>query len=284
MSKVPVFVGLVSHMKTSFPDSQGPDGLATKLASGLAALGAHSALHINTRDFFTEMSYSLTPGMARASVREEIRLESLWSKYLGRPDMIREAKRHFGRFARYLTSRKANSQTFELQRLLNIEYSHVDLYRRAVDSGAEWAVILEDDAATTDVANLAEGLMDLFTAETKTKMINLSASFPLALIGVQQMLTVDDQIRWNGTDARVIYQSERPATNTVCAVAFRTVFLAQLLADFESQPAEPVVPIDWKINASLMRLWNAKLIGPNECWFVEPAPIIQLSMVRDREG
>jgi GR25 family glycosyltransferase involved in LPS biosynthesis len=172
----------------------------------------------------------------------------------------------------------------ELRRLLNIEYSHVDLYRAVIASGAQWAIILEDDAYSTNPSELAESLSELLVEASTVKMINLSASFSLDELGIKHLLTVDHaNSHWRGSSSRVVYQSERPATNTVCATAFRTDFLAEILADFDSQPAEPVVPIDWKLNATLMRLWDAKKIGPNECWFVEPAPIIQLSMVRDCE-
>jgi hypothetical protein len=284
MSLEHVFIGLVSHAKTSFPENQGSEGLAAKLHQSFRDCGIRSELQVNTSNLFDENCYPLTPEMARDSVKAEIRLESRWADFLGRRDSFREMRRLLGRSAKYLASRQEYSQTKDLRRLLNIEYSHVDLYRKAVDSGAKWAVILEDDAASIDAHNLATGLAGLFMAKSDTKIINLSASFPLALIGVQQMLTVENKVRWEGPSARIVYQSERPATNTVCAIAFRTDFLAQILADFDSQPTEAVVPIDWKLNSTLMRLWDAKAIGPNECWFIEPAPVIQLSMVRDREG
>ncbi len=282
-----VFVGLVSHSKSSFLKSQDPEGLAAQLAESFASLGIRSHIQINTRDFFNEGSFPLTRTMARASVKEEIRLESKWSSFIGRNDRVRELKRIAGRYGRYVTSWRENSRPDELSRLLNIEYSHVDLYRRAVEVGADWAVILEDDATASDVDGLTRGLAGLFQSEIQAKFINLSASFPLASLGVRQLLTVDPTVQWEGSHARIVYQSSRPATNTVCAIAFRTDFLVQILSDFDSQstePSQPVVPIDWKLNASLMRLWEKGEIGPNECWFVEPAPIVQLSMVRDREG
>jgi hypothetical protein len=55
-------------------------------------------------------------------------------------------------------------------------------------------------------------------------------------------------------------------------------FLVHLINEFELIPSEPVVPIDWRLNKALMNLWNKGLIGSGDCWFVEPAPIDQLSM------
>jgi len=282
-----VFIGLVSHSKSTFPESQGPSGLAAELIESFAQLGVKCQIQINTRDFFDENSFPITSAMARASIREEIRLESQWSSFLGRADRVREIKRIAGRYGKFAISWRENSQPSELRRLLNIEYSHVDLYRSAVELGSDWALILEDDAAGADVDGLTRGLVDLFQSKIQPKYINLSASFPLVALGVQHLLTINSTAQWKGSQARIVYQSERPATNTVCAIAFRTEFLSQILADFDSQPtssSEPVVPIDWKLNASLMRLWEKGAIESNECWFVEPAPIIQLSMVQDRAG
>ena len=115
-------------------------------------------------------------------------------------------------------------------------------------------------------------------------MINLSESFTLDQIGVRHLLRPLDGLRWDGNSARTLLGVRKPATNTVCAIAFCTDFLEEILTDFDAQPAFPVVPIDWKLNATLMRLYESGAIGANECLFIEPAPIIQLSMVQDREA
>ena len=239
---------------------------------------------VNTRNLFDEEEVPLTPKMARASIREEIRLESRWFEFLERDDKLTHLGRILGRRAQFLLDWKRNSQDRELRRLLNIEFSHVDLYRRAVESRATWAIILEDDAVGSDVSDLVSGLLALAESGTNIKMINLSESFTLDQVGVRHLLGPIEGLSWSGTAVRAVLGSRKPATNTVCAIAFRTDFLAEVLADFDSQPIFPVVPIDWKLNASLMRLYESGAIGVNECLFIEPAPIIQLSMVRDREA
>ena len=40
----------------------------------------------------------------------------------------------------------------------------------------------------------------------------------------------------------------------------------------------PVAPIDWKLNRALMELWRDGALGPSDCWWVEPGPIVQRSM------
>jgi hypothetical protein len=287
MEPTSFFVGLVSYEESSFSKSQGPCGLTAGLVEAFAELGVNCSSWINTGNLFDENSYELTSRMSRFSVREEVRLESEWFSFIQGTDRLGHRVRILARYASSLFHWRRNSESKELRRLLNIEYSHIDLYRRAVASGAEWAIILEDDAFSPDITDLVTGILSLSGRESGVKMINLSSSFSLDQIGIRHLLSSNSRQGWQGSDARSALGSARPATNTVCAIAFRTDFLKQILADFDSQPTDPsgpTVPIDWKLNAALMRLWDAEAIGSNECLFVDPAPIIQLSMVRDREG
>lgn len=284
MAQRSVFIGLVSYSKSAFVESKGSEGLARQLSVAFEELGIQTHVQINTSDLFNQNSFPLTPKMARDSVWREIQLESDWFHFLKKPRRLAHLIRIAGRQSRFLLNWRSNSETTELRRLLNIEYSHVDLYRAALKCGSDWAVILEDDAYSSDPVALATCLNQLMNVKMPPRLINLSSSYSLEEIGISHLMSGAQQHISEFPNECSVLQSQRPATNTVCAIAFRTEFLAHVLADFDSRPAEPVVPIDWKLNAALMRLWDAKLIGPNECWFVEPAPIIQLSMVRDREG
>ena len=280
MASNSVFIGLVSHSKSPYLQSQGLGGLSAQLAQSFSDLGVSSQIQIHTANLFDQSEFALTPKMARASVREEIRLESAWSRFLQRPDRISQRVRVLGRSIRFYLGWKSNSKTKELRRLLNIEYSHVDLYRLGVESGCDWVIILEDDAFARTPATLAAGLKGVFSSSHNVKMINLSESFALSEIGIEHLLTDTHSSDW--PEGETAYSSLRPATNTVCAIAFRADFLRDLVADFDSEPAEPVVPIDWKLNAGLMRLWANGLIRAGECWFIEPGPVLQLSMHKDQ--
>lgn len=282
MAPSTVFIGLVSHSKSSFAQSQGPLGLSARLAQGFSDRGVWSQVQINTANLFDENEYELTAAMARSSVREEIRLECAWYRFLGRQGRLSQGVRVLGRWVRFGVNWWSYSRTRELRRLLNIEYSHVDLYRRGVESGCEWVIILEDDAFAEDPESLASSLVDLFEFPKVPKMINLSTSFSLAEIGIGHLLTQVPSVTWPGSDFGAVLASSRPATNTVCAIAFRSDFLRKIVTDFDSQRLEAVVPIDWKLNASLMRLWDNGSIGASECWFIEPGPVLQLSMHQDQ--
>ena len=282
MEALSVFIGLVSHPKSAFAPSRGSGGLSAQLAVALDHIGIKSVTKVNNVNFFDDSEFPLTAKMARESVRQEIRLESEWFHFLKKSEGLAHSIRMVGRHTRYLLDWRANSKTQELRRLLNIEYSHVDLYRAAVASGSQWAVILEDDAHSTDPAGLARGLVQLMHGPGLPKYINLTTSFSLSKIGIEPLLSVVPDVEWAGSEQCRVLRSERPATNTVCAIAFTCDFLDLVLADFDTYANEPVVPIDWKINASLMRLWDQGVIGPGDCWFVDPGPVAQLSMIQNR--
>jgi hypothetical protein len=46
----------------------------------------------------------------------------------------------------------------------------------------------------------------------------------------------------------------------------------------DALPVDPVLSIDWKLNVAVMNLFEANKIDGLECWWVEPAPITQMSM------
>jgi len=279
-----LFIGLVSNANSRFLSAQGSKGLALSLGREIENLGITTKVQINSENLFDPSHFQLDPRMARESVRAEIRLEGVWRDYLDGPNRHREQIRIAGRSVKFRLNRRKNSVTTELRRLLNIEYSHLDLYRAAIESGSLWTIILEDDAYASNLKDLAIGLVELTDTSGSVSIVNLSESFPLSEIGVQHLLKLSSDNQWIGSSARVLYELERPVTNTVCAIAFRTDFLAKVVADFDAQPRFPVVPIDWKLNATLMRLFENGEVGSNECLFVEPAPIVQLSMFRDREA
>jgi hypothetical protein len=75
-----------------------------------------------------------------------------------------------------------------------------------------------------------------------------------------------------------VYLASRPITNTVCAILYSREFLTTLVQELEALPMEPVLSIDWKLNVALMNLFESNKLDGFECWWVEPAPIKQMSM------
>jgi hypothetical protein len=166
-----------------------------------------------------------------------------------------------------------------VRRLLNIEASHVDLLQRGLSHGADWILVLEDDAATADLEDCADGLAALMaTAGAQPAYLNVSRSFTPEELGIAHLLQPESVHAWAGVVPRTIMSASKPVTNTVCAIAYRAEFAARLLERWETMPVVPVVPIDWKLNEVLMSMHHDGELGPSDCWLVEPAPIDQMSM------
>lgn len=168
-----------------------------------------------------------------------------------------------------------------MERLINIELAHVSLIKEGCQSGCDWILILEDDAHAGSISELADSLARfIMTMEQTTNLgsqpqyVNLSRSFSETRLGVTTLMTHAGH--WSA--GAELLASSKPVTNTVCAVLYRREFAERLLTEFESIPLSPVLPIDWKLNLAIMRLFDLAELGPGDYWTVNPAPILQGSM------
>jgi GR25 family glycosyltransferase involved in LPS biosynthesis len=165
-----------------------------------------------------------------------------------------------------------------VQRLLNIELSHLDLLTQGVQSGANWLLILEDDAFSADVAEVAAGIQCFTKNHAGSHLVNLSQSFTLEQLGLDKHLHEDPSDGWLSGSHRRLLRSNVPATNTVCAVLYSVEAAVRIRSQLEAMPIDPVLPIDWKLNMALASLDNDPSQPAVTSWFVDPAPIEQLSM------
>lgn len=271
-----LFIGVVSHEGSRFSVNQGPSGLAAVLSRKLHDRGIHTAVSINTEDLFVG---EIEPAQVRESLDAQDRVESEWATYLERPTASHSWGRRAGRMMRQALRTFRPPQAGMIRRLLNIELSHLDLLRRGIVSGAAWILILEDDAGASDVDDLADGLCGI----TRNKglhpaYVNLSHSFSPKELGITHLLIRDTIHQWAGTDRREIFCARKPVTNTVCAILYSTEFASLLVRELDSLPVEPIVPIDWRLNLAIMNMESRGALRAGDCWFVEPAPISQMSM------
>jgi hypothetical protein len=167
-----------------------------------------------------------------------------------------------------------------VRRLVNIEIAHTSLLRQAAHSGSEWTLIAEDDATSSDPSALAQ-LIGTFIREkarnAQPKYVNISRSFNHRRLRVRDLLQPIET--WGPPASNIqAFQASRPITNTVCAILYRTDFLATLVQTMEAIPMEPVVPIDWKLNNAIMQLYDSGKLTSGDCWTLDPAPIAQSSM------
>jgi hypothetical protein len=235
---------------------------------------------VNTSDLFEDSSLVIDEGLVQSSLDAEHRVMDQWENYLnvGRPGIRSLATRSLRRVRR-LQKRVSSPGPAMVRRLLNIEASHVDLLRRGLEIGTDWIIVLEDDAETADLEDCATGLASLLAISgVQPAYINISRSFTPEELGIAHLLAAEPVQTWAGPVPRVVLSSSKPVTNTVCAIAYRAQFVAQLLDRWESMPVTPVVPIDWKLNQALMAMHADGDLGPSDCWLVEPAPIVQQSI------
>jgi len=273
-----LFIGVVSHSRSSFTVNQGEKGLAATLVKQLNEFDISAAYSVNELNDFDNAGIPATRSVFRAGIAEEVRLEREWNRFLGVIFGLRAWIGHFARWLRVQSFLLRKPDTQEIKRLINIELSHTKLMREGLDSGAQWILILEDDAATLELEDLAQGLVGISSYDSDISFVNLSRSFDLTHLGIDHLLHSDSDKEWAGPADRRMLFSDRPATNTVCAILYHRDFLVHLINEFELIPTEPVVPIDWRLNQALMNLWDKGVIEAGDCWFVDPAPIDQLSM------
>jgi len=268
-----LFIGVVSHEGSRYAVSQGPSGLAHRLAEALPGV----EVHVNVVDLLAPDSPLVSETGVQDSLTAEARLEAVWARFLDRPRDLRWWRFRAGRRARRAWQRVRPPSTTMLRRLLNIELSHLDLMRRGLASGAPWVLVVEDDGMASDIQDLSDGLRGLMECPAGPGYVNLSASFSPRDLGIDHLLD-PAPAAWSGSATRSVLVATRPVTNTVCAILYSASFLTALVEAMDALPLEPVVPIDWKLNMALMALHGAGRAPSGTCWLVEPAPIAQMSM------
>ncbi len=285
-----MFVGLVTHARSRFADALSADGLQSSLARHLNELGCRAVSGVSADDAYLPSLLTIDRKAVIASIRAELDSELRWRAYLAgaKPSVwlrsfmaVRRAKRTITQappWRRTMTPDDAGARM--VRRLVNIEFSHLRIMREAVQSGARWIVLLEDDASSTDAAARAHELAAFVQAADKQGRpltINLSESFTPEQLGIEHLLTpinpssIPAGLPWR------LFSAQRPVTNTVCAVLYRGDFLARLLVILEEIPVSPVIPIDFKVNEAMMQLSDTMAAG--DCWVASPAPLVQSSGV-----
>ncbi len=280
-----IFIGLVTHPKSVFPQARTANGLAARLVETLTSLGLFVASAIVDDNLLAPDQITVTPEAVRYSVREEITAEENWREYLNSGSISLLMRLQFRIRQTVTTLRLAppwrrsidanDAGSRRLIRLANIELAHLRVLDEAVRSEAAWALILEDDAQAGDVSKLgrelAQFLNTVCDATPELSMINLSDSFTVDQLGIEHLLAESER-----ASVWTIRKVDRHITNTVCAVLYRRDLLIHLFEELQSIPLEPVVPIDFKVNEAIRR---AGTDLPGQTWICDPAPIAQGSGV-----
>ena len=286
-----LFIGLVTYPSTRFPESSGPEGLAYQLKNALASEGLESTVSIRAEDAFSDEVLRIDRAAIQRSISAELDTEATWRRFLrgGRGSLkltaemlVRGRKRRKALLPSPDVAISPDQPGMRMvRRLVNIELAHMSLLRDATASGCSWTLILEDDAGAPDVPALAERLAHftrMWSTTNQPRFVNISQSFDAQTLGIERLLTHVGQ--WNpGLQQFAMYSSSLPVTNTVCAILYRAEFLRELVAEMNSIPVDPVIPIDWKLNLALMNLSERGRITAGDSCILIPAPIVQRSMI-----
>lgn len=264
--------------------------MVASVASRLQHRGLDVTVEISNEDAYDESLLELNRQAVTSSIDAELDTEERWRTYISPTSSTAALAAFMGVRRVYRRLRLAppwrtrieadDAGPRMLRRLINIELSHLHLMARAVDLNSDWALIVEDDAGVDDAEAFSDALAEFLwrqDASQQPLFVNVSRSF------TESRLRIDAHLRdvgeWrDGTGTRIL-SAERPVTNTVCAILYRTAFLRSLLDTLNGIPLSPVLPIDWKLNEAILRLVANDRLGEGDCWFLAPGPVVQRSML-----
>lgn len=265
-----LFIGLVTHPRTRFTESRSATGLTAQLADSLTATGLEVSTHVEDRDLAANRPDPSEDALAD-SRRRLVAVQREWASYCGRGQATLRLQQWISRQRGSIEPASA----LQARRLLNIELAHMELMFVALNSGAEFALIIEDDAVCSDTEALAFDLHEMLTRTNTPYMSHLSTSFSPSELGVSRLLE-KSEIRWSSGGSE--YRLSRPITNTVCATVYRRDFLTDLHRLWSQEQLVPVIPVDWRLNSILMRMHADGLLPNGYSSLVYPSPIIQRSL------
>ena len=257
-------VGLVTHEGSRFQSQ----GLATLETVTISAKAANIGVRVlvSDRNDADPHQHSVTRGTVAASARHQAELEARWRAHV----VGRQSAAIPGPLTLGMRAKRTFNSVDSISRLLNIDYSHLRVWRHALATGASSALIIEDDAQLVEkhVGDFLAALMPRM--KDHSVLVNCSRSIAEGDLGITEILREATPI-FQFQEVRVT-QTDRAITNTVCANLYSREFLEELVAFIDRRGLVPVVPIDWRVNEFLLHHPEMKT------WWADPAPFVQGSM------
>lgn len=282
-------LGVVTHARSRFNKDGAAAVLVAAVAEGLRTRGADTSVLVSDRNDYDPSTWPLTRRDLMRSAWHQALLEYRWRRYLSDGDaalsdtalLVAMAARRTAESAigGLVASSDARHGRTAARRLLNIDLSHLRVLEGGVEEGAEWVLVLEDDAWTDDADAAAEGILALIdrVAESAVQFASLSTSLSHERLGVAHLLRPVGELPL-AAGSRVVMEAARPVTNTVCATLYRGSFAGRVAEGIRRAGLVPVVPIDWRLNQVILDLWSRGELGPDSAVWVEPGLFLQRSM------
>lgn len=264
-SSADLILGLVTHSHSGFRKS-GERTLAT-VAESLQSVGIVCEIIISDRNDADPAKYPIDRSVIARSARHQAALEARWRRHLDHQWGGAVGDRVL---TLAMAARRTAANPKALLRLLNIDLSHLRIWRTALTHNAP-ALVLEDDARLR-TAEVGQILADLLPRIAHlSAMVNCSTSIDVKTLGAQNLLdsapTTDLPLQ------HALRMPQRAVTNTVCANLYSVGFLTELVSFIDTRGLVPVVPIDWRVNEFLLENPDART------WWLDPPPFEQGSMI-----
>jgi len=284
MGDIPkIFIGLVTHPNSRFNSEGQSTQRINELANSLSQLGINVVTLISDRNDFQSSGRVIGIVDRVISAWRQVRIEKAWDKYVrdstGSDSLTRKHGAIFfsGMFVKRTISYLFNSHS--LARLANIDLSHLRVLKEGIASGADWVLIIEDDAQFADPARTAGVLgtvLEFLDHAARSIFINLSESIDTVELRVDGIVSAGNPVLalTNGSE---LLEISPAISNTVCANIYSLDFASEFARAIEVQGILPSVPIDWRLNQLIMEA----RVTPAECYWVKPGLFLQGSMHGD---
>ena len=275
------FLGLVTHPASRFNSRGEATEQLRSVAAVLERAGHDVSYLVSDRNDYNSQELTLGIGSRMWSAWAQAQTERRWRRYLvtgpeqGPSGAGWDIQRAASTVRRCLSAAGfpgAGGDLSEagLRRLLNIDLSHLRLWRAARATEADIAIILEDDAVWNSELDPRDicALLDQFPTTDRSFAV-LSQSLSISELAVDTVHSVGaKKIQDNGA----LTEFATPITNTVCANAYSLHMVDLLLSSIQEDSLLPVQPIDWRLNQVLIGHSGVR------CFWADPAPFIQSSM------
>ena len=293
MDSPTLFVGLVTHKGSRFDMHGEARRTVDAIEAAMTSFAVPCTSLISDRDDYSSVEFPLTRARLAASAAFQAWLEFRWRRYLAHArahanvslprDGVVLAAMAVRRLHSYLGWNPFRSAArmpgaAQVIRLLNIDLSHLRVYRAALESHAGAILVIEDDARIRDHSNaftVLKALLDRLRVNNP-EFVNLSESLSLQELGVSGIVGQPESCE--GVFDAQVCRCLRPVTNTVCAVLFSRSCVEQLVADIDRRELWPVIPIDWRLNRMILDGWKSGDLNSTSCTWISPGIFVQGSM------
>ena len=276
-----IFIGLVTYPHSHFNSEGQASQRIIELANAIEQIGINVVTLISDRNDFPSSGTAIGVFDRVRSAWNQVLIERAWYEYVRESASSSSLSRKHGAtffggmFVKRTVSYLSNSSS--LVRLANIDLSHLRLLKEGVASGADWVLIIEDDAHfgdTVETAEILRTVLEFLDGHSSRVFVNLSESICTVELRVDGIVSGGNSVLTLMNKSELLGIS--PAvSNTVCANMYSRHFASEFASAIEVQGILPSIPIDWRLNQLIMETKATTI----ECYWIKPGLFLQGSML-----